>query len=394
MSNYDNGLTKAQNKASKKITKVLQKNGLALLWGQIRSGKTRSFLNSARGYKTLVVTKKNAVDGILSEAKELGVEVDVINYHSIQKKNPNDYTLIILDECHLYISPAQAKPSTIWKEVVKFTRKKFIIYASGTPTPEGYAGLYHMMALSTWTPLPFPRFTKFFEEYGIPSTTYTGQHKVPCYKLIQEKKLISKIEHLIVNLTRKKMGHVHEAEDVYHAISMNKQQIKILKHLKKHKVYIKDDVEILADTPVKELIKAHQVSGGIGVKGEVVDDNMFWFKKVSNKVAYILDNFDADTTIILSHYKHEQDYLRKVFPHTGSVTKMSTGVDLSHYKTMIIFSMAFSSANYEQVKGRLMNIKRNTPIKVHYLVSGIDEYIIKAVKNKENFTSRWYRKNV
>lgn len=385
---YKNPLKKAQRKASKKLQKKLRTYGIGLLWGQIRSGKTRSFLDASRGYRTLVVTKKDSIDGIQSEAKAIGVEVDVINYHSIDKKNKDDYQLLILDECHLYISQATPKFSSIWKKVKEFTKNKFIIYASGTPTPEGYGGLYSMLALSTWSPFPYKRFTLWFEDYGIPSTTYTGTRQVPCYKKTQEKKIIKAIKHLVVKLTRDNTGHKHEAKEVIHNIDMTKEQNKLSNKLKDDLVIPKYD--ILADTPIKLLIKLHQISGGIAVNGE---EELHYLKKVPPKVEYILKNFNTETTIILSHYVHEQKYLETLFPHTGSTTKMSTGVDLSHFKTMIVYSMAFSSATHEQVKGRLMNVNRKEPINVHYLLSGIDSYIYKAVSNKTNFTSRWYNKN-
>lgn len=718
-------LLKAQRKASKKIKKRLSKFGIALLWGQIRSGKTRAFLDASKEYKTLVITKKDSQGGILSEAKEIGVEVDVINYHSVQKKNPDDYDLVVLDECfkgsteiltprgwvrfdellegekvaqtdlkgnmnftrplrnikkkydgdmvtqtsqrgsgfsitatpnhrqpfstptmdkkrvftfnnlpktfklpcalgtpnkigtlsqnekqlicyqadgtnhsgkrglftfskkrklkefaaifpnasevkcsqgcsenvkprkrftavvknkskkladnfkldefskekayafikevvkwdgyiiseeswyyscvdienvnfvnavaviaglhtyqsvqkddrkatysnvhrlfmtfrhdynfqktektierfkgyvycvevptsfiivkqngrvfisgncHLYIASATPKFKPIWKEVVKFTRGKKTIFASGTPTPETYAGLYTMLALSTYTPFPYKRFTLFFADYGIPSVTYTADREVACYKKTHSEKIISKIKHLVVNITREETGHMYEAIDVYHHISMSKEQEKLLKSLNKKfmwrepktKANKNDRLLILADTPVKMLGKSHQIAGGVSVKCEpkasvnpdwdgkdedtqfMYAPRTFTFKKTPPKVKYIQDNFDPETTIILSYYRSEQALLAKLFPHTGSVVKLSTGVDLSHYKTMVVYSMGFSSANYEQVRGRLMNVKRKTQMTVHYLTSGIDEYVLEAVKAKENFTSRWYKKN-
>ena len=351
------------------------------------SGKTRAFLDASRGHKTLVVTKKNAMSGIISEANVLNLSLDVINYHSIQKLNPDDYELIVLDECHLYISQATPKTSTIWKNVVKFTRNRLLIYSSGTPTPETYAGLYHMLALSTYTPFKHKRFTLFFKEYGIPSKIYTGTFEVPCYKKTKEDLLLGKIKHLVVKMTRKETGHIHEAKDIDHVVSMNKQQKKLTKKLTDNNI-IEKPVLILADTGVKLLIKLHQIAGGIAVKGE--DKDILYLKKTAPKIKYIKENFNVDTTIILCYYKHEQETLAKIFPHTGSVVKMSTGVDLSHYRTMVVYSMAFSSANYEQVKGRLMNIKRKKKIAVHYLLTGIDNYVLKAVRAKENFTRRWY----
>ena len=404
-------LTKAQAKASVKIQKRLEKYGLALLWGQIRSGKTRAFLDASRQYKTLVVTKKDSQGGILSEAKELGLNIDVINYHSIQKMNPDDYELIILDESHLYISSATPKHPTIWLEVVKFTKGKRLIFASGTPTPEGYGGLYRMLALSTWSPFPYKRFTLWFKDYGIPSTTYTRDREIPSYKKTKAKLIKSKIKHLIVNLTRLDTGHVHEAKDVHHFVSLSKKQQKIQNSFDKKKLWLKGGMDILTDTPVKYLSKCHQLAGGVSIKGEpLAEDNPDWdgkdkkteflytpqtykFKKLPPKVKYIQENFDPETTMILSYYQDEQELLKSLFPHTGSVTKMSTGVDLSHFKTMVIYSMAFSSANFQQVKGRMLNIKRDTPVSVHYLLSGIDKYVIEAVEAKESFTSSWFKTN-
>jgi len=733
-------LNKAQRKASKQLTKRLQKYGIACLWGQIRSGKTRAFLDASRGYRTLVVTKKDAMSGILSEAKEIGVEVDVINYHSIQTKNPDDYTLTILDECftgdveiltekgwvrfdslqkdisvaqydintknidfqkpvryiknkhdgemitfksdklidltttpnhdfisngkkfkakdmssceklpvcgyssysgdnqltpfeklmiihqadgslqttysgirkndkvsgvknkgeytlsfsfkkdrkiddflklmkhfdfnevkatrgrrrflvyninssaskiisdhfditklslskcraiieymvkwdghvisdssyyyssiiednvdfyqtvaimcgyktnktlqvddrsdtfsdvyrlfiskhkteigtqcikkeyvdykgyvycvempkgtvivrrlgkvvitgncHLYISQSQPKTSTIWKNVKKFTDRKFIIYASGTPTAEGYGGLYHMMSLSSWSPFrEFKRFTHWFQYYGVPEKIYLGTIEVNSYKKTKIKKIKKAIKHLVVTLTRKDTGHKHEVKDIYLDVPPNREQLKLTRAISKDRVITKKGMTILADTGSKYLQKLHQIAGGVAVNAEpkpipnpdfkpvskkhfksftkdeviayekskfLLIPQTYFLKKEPPKVKYIKDNFDVDNTIILSFYKHEQEYLSKIFPHTGSVTKLSTGVDLSHYKTMVVYSMSFSASNYEQVRGRLMNVNRKTPMTCNYLITGIDDYVLEAVKNKNNFTASWY----
>jgi len=390
-----NHLNKAQQKASKKLQKRVRTYGIACLWGQIRSGKSRAFLDASKGYRTLVVTKKDAINGVLSEAKEIGVDVDVINYHSVHKVDyPDEYQLIIFDECHLYISQAQPKPSTIWKKCQTISKGKFIIYSSGTPTAEGYGGIYHMLKLSSWSPFKkYTRFTLWFKDYGVPEQIYIGSRSVESYKKTQAKKIKKAIKHLVVTLTRKDAGHKHESEDIYHKIPMTKKQTKITKELDKHKVWSKKGCEIFIDSGgAKLLTKKHQIAGGIGVMCD--EDVLYKFKKEPKKVEYIKKNFDVNTTIILSFYKHEQEYLSKIFPHTGSVTKLSSGVDLSHYKTMIVYSMSFSASNYEQVRGRLMNVNRKTPMFCHYLVSGIDEYVLEAVKNKENFTASWYNKKL
>ena len=60
---------------------------------------------------------------------------------------------------------------------------------------------------------------------------------------------------------------------------------------------------------------------------------------------------------------------------------------------MVLYSWSFSAATYEQVRVRQANINRSEPIEIIYLTSGLDAYVYKAVKNKQNFTSSWYKKN-
>ena len=374
-----------QLRASKEITEKLDKYGIALLWGQVRSGKTRPFLYASKNYnKTLIVTKKDAMSGVHSEADEVGVDVDIINYHSISKMKPV-YDLIVFDECHLYISPQQAKPPKIWNACKQFTKDVDIIFCSGTPTAEGWTKLYHMLSLSDDSPFSkYKRFTQWFADYGIPKTLYIGNNKVPCYKTGKKDKIINAVSHLVISLTTKDTGHTHEANDIICDIPMTHRQNRLVELLERDKYIPLPQGVLLGDTAVKRLIKRHQIAGGIGVNLE--DDGQYLFKR-SEKVEYIKERFNVDTTIILSHYIIEQEVLSKIFPHTGSVTKMSSGVDLSHFENMVIFSMAFSAANYIQVRARMMNINRKTEVNVYYLISGIDKYVYDAVSKKQNFTT-------
>ena len=243
-----------------------RRNGKILPTGN--SGKSRVFLNASRDYITLVITEKSAISGVKSEAKEIGVDVDVINYQSVHKFNPMAYNLIICDECHRFISQAKPKPAVVWKEVVKFTKGKKLILASATPTSEGFSGLYYQLGLSSYSPFKHPRFTKFFEEYGTNKKIFTGIRLVPDYKACNVEKVQKNMEHLVVSLTRKATGHTHESKDVIHEIPLSKKQQKIYNTLKDDKLWVKGDIEILADTGVKMLGKLHQVSGGIAIKGE------------------------------------------------------------------------------------------------------------------------------
>ena len=56
--------------------------------------------------------------------------------------------------------------------------------------------------------------------------------------------------------------------------------------------------------------------------------------------------------------------------------------------------MGFSAATYQQVIGRQLNfVTRKEEVIIHFLISGIDQYVYNAVSNKESFTARWYKEN-
>ena len=389
-----NHLLPEQERAAKEIKSVLDKYKVCLFFGQVRSGKSRSFLQACRGFNNvLVVTKKDAIGGVLSEMSEIGITgVEVINYHSVTKCARSRYDLVIFDESHLYISNSSPKTSKIWKDCKKICKGSLIIFCSGTPTAEGYGKLYHKLALSDHTPfIKYKKFADWFNDYGIKQQIRVNGNTINTYKKCKDSLIKEAVSHLIVTLTTKDTGHMFEAEDIIHNIPMSRRQQRMYYLLDRDQFIKLPQGLLLADTPVKLLSKKHQIAGGIGVK---LEDNCSYTFKNCRKCSYILKEFEVHRTIILANYITEQSFLASIFPHVGSVTKLSSGVDLSNFNTMVIYSMSFSAANYFQVRARMMNVNRKTPIKVHYLHSGIDKYVYEAVSSKQNFTSSWFRNNL
>ena len=377
-----------QQKAYKSIKKKVTRYGLALFVGETRSGKTRSLLNLCKDYKNpLFITKKNAISGIYSEALEMGGihPLTVINYHAVPK-HPGEYDLIVCDEAHLYISNATPKRSQLWKDVKALAPGADMVFASGTPTSETVAKLFNMLALSDHSPWSsYKRFTLWHEDYGRLYTMKLNGYNVKMYDRVKDEKILADVEHLTVTMTRKEAGHKHEATDTLVDIPMSKKQNKFYRKLQEDQLIEKED--IIADTPVKLMQKLHQIAGGF-VKRE--DGTLYSFKR-NPKLEWLKENIDPDNTFILANYIAEQQMLAEHFPHTGSLQKLSAGVDLSMYENMIIYSMNFSAATYEQVRSRQMNIKRDTPIEIKYLCSGLDRKVYAAVQAKKNFTARWFR---
>jgi len=204
---------------------------------------------------------------------------------------------------------------------------------------------------------------------------------------MKDKKIFKEVNKYVVSITRAEGGHVHEAVDKLHRVTLPKQQTEFIKKLKK-KLYVEKGSRLfLGDTPAKMSQKLRQVSGGF-IKDE--EEKVYSFKE-NPKVEYIKRNFNPKTTIILAYFKAEQEYIKSIFPHTGSTTRNSEGVDYSHFKDMVIYSHPFASSTYIQVRARQMNINRKDPITVHFLIAGdIDQHVYDVATGKEKFTRRWY----
>ena len=303
-----------QVKASKKIQKKLKKYDVCLLAGEPRSGKTLSFIDAADNLfkRTLIITTKKAMDDIIGAVKSYNPKnhFDVINYHSCQKLHIEDYDCVILDESHNYI-PGYPKRSSIWQNVFHFTKKCIpIIYSSGTPTPEGYAGLFNMFALSHKSPWKkYKRFTLWHEDYGKPYNIRINSINIVKYDRTKINKVKKCIDPLTVTITREEAGHKFEAHDKLHQIKLSKKQTKIVGLLDKNLFYEKKKYLIMGDTPAKLIQKKHQINGGT-VKCE--DERLMIFKK-NPKVDYIKNNFNTDTCIILAFFKAEQEILSILF---------------------------------------------------------------------------------
>ena len=317
----------------------------------------------------------------------------VMNFTQIKnlRKKPEtdlNYDVVVIDEAHKWIT-SFPKTSTTWGEIKPFTIGKPVIFSSGTLTPEGYAGLFNMLALSDNSPWSdYKRFTLWHEDYGKHYTLKIAGNNIKKYDRTLEEKVLADVEKYIVTITNEEGGHVHEAVDKPIKIELSKKQTKFYKKLNRDFSYPKYDIE--ADTPTKLLTKLHQIAGGF-VKTD--EEELYTFKK-NPKMEWLFKNVpDPSNTIILAHHQAEQKMLKEFFPNTGSTTKNAEGVDYSGYETLIIYSFGFSASVYEQVRRRQMNINRKTPIEVIFLLAGLDEYVYKALLNKKNFTSRWYAKD-
>ena len=340
----------------------------------------------------LVITKKKALEGWNETLNKYNTtkHYDTINYESLHKLTNTNYDLVIIDEAHANLS-AYHKLSKTWKNVYKLTRKKPIIYLSATPSAQTYSQLYHQLKLSDWSPFKkYRNFYDWFREYGIENVIWLGGRQVKQYNECKAK-AFEDVKHLFISYTRKELGFEHEPNDIIHYVELSQETKDMYNRLMKDNCLL--DIDYVADTPMKLMTGLHQLEGGT-LKSEEKYTNL----QNVEKCEYIRREFgDSSDIVIFYHYKSELKKLESHFNKSRilQATSFAEGVDLSMYKTLIVYSMDFSTARYTQRRARQCNMKRGEPIDVHFLLvkGGISEQVYKTVAvNKTNFVNSYFDK--
>lgn len=322
-----------------------------------------------------------------------GKNITIVNIESINKVyNLQDYDIIIPDEAHANLSKFP-KVGPRWLSVKKLCYKKPLIYCSATPSAQSYSQLYHQLKLSNWSPWKqYKNFYEWFAEYGIPSFSYgAGGRQIPKYnKTIPE--AYDDVKFGFLTYTRKELGFEHEPNDILHFVPLKHETKDRYNRLKKDQVLDEFGEIYVADTPMKLMAGLHQLEGG-SLK---ISDELSINLENNEKIDYILSEWgDTSDLVIFYHYKQEEHKLKEIFKKARvlQATSYAEGVDLSMYKTLVVYSMDFSTAKYSQRRARQCNMKRKEPINVHFLLvdKGISNQVYTTVAiNKKNFINSYF----
>ena len=423
-----------QTDISKQAYNILKKHMVVYLAMEERTGKTLTSILVAEQCSDaitniLVITKKQAIKGWEDTLKQFQhtKNYKVTNYHQAHKLKESDYHLVILDEAHCYLSayPKPSKTCEVVKGITdpiiirdKVTNKKLntrnlvklkpetkakvnvihanpkpIIYLSATPSSNSLSLLFHQFILSAWSPFGDCDFYEWFSRYGIPKMKYFGGRNTIDYSQIKPNTIEPLYQHLFISYTRQQLGFKHEPCDKTHFVTLHPALAELYNKLAKCGVASYNDIDIIADTPMSELTKLHQLEGGT-IKTEEGGITLPW----NDKIDYIKQTWgDTDQLVIFYHYQQEKSKLEAAFQNAKILQAVSfaEGVDLSMYETLVIYSMNFSTAQYTQRRARQANYAREKPIEVHYLLvkDGISEQVYNCVaKNKKNFVDKYFNR--
>lgn len=396
----------SQIQMAKECYAILKKNGMAYLAGEERTGKLMAAVTTAEMCNNvnnvLVLTTKKALDGWyeMQEKYETNLNITILNYHQVMKAK-GSYDLVILDECHNYLS-AFPKPGGIWVKVRKVVYGLPILYSSATPHAQGPQMLYHQFALCAWSPWrDYQNGYHWFKEYGVKHRIYVYDREVEQYDTFEDERILAEVDHLFVSKTRAELGFEHEPEDVLHYVNLMDSTRKLYNKIVKDKVAELKGYQILYDTPMKLKTALHQLEGGAAKATVIADEKKRSIPLVlenTEKIDYIMQVWgDSPDVVIMYQYIAEGIKLRTHFQNAVilQATSFAEGVDLSEYQHLIIYSQDFKTSKHSQRRARQANKKRKDPIKVHFLLveGAVSEQVYETVSiNKENFVDSVFKR--
>ena len=396
-----------QNTISDQATKILHEYKCVYLSMEVRTGKTITALETARKFgatRTLFISKLKALKSIENDSLHFpSLDVVAVNYESLHKVS-GTFDLIIADEAHtLGAFPKVSKRTT---ELKKIAAGKPIIFLSGTPSPESYSQLYHQFYVSSSSPFKdYKNFYKWANEFVIKKTRFVFNRQINDYSIAKKELIDTYTKHLFISYTQQEAGFDVSITEKVLTVQMP-EVMPLIKSLHTDKIINIAGREILADTAVKEMTKVQQLCGGsvIDAQGEAIILDY-------SKAEYIRDNFKGQKIAIFYKFKAEFDILTKILtnyttsPETfqkstekvylGQFVSSREGIRLDTADAILFYGIDFSYLSYEQSKNRIISKERTKEAVLYWIFAdgGIEEKILKAVRNKENYTSTYFNRD-
>ena len=293
---------------------ILMDSRMLYLAMEVRTGKTLTSLGIADvlscGHNVLFVTKKKAIPNIQADYDALkpGYKITIVNYESLHKVSQKGWHTIIIDEAHSL--GAFPKPSTRAKLVrqLMIVNNPYVIFLSGTPTPESYSQMYHQVYGVPGNPFSeYKNFYKFASVY-----VNITQKKINGFNINDytdgKITIMESMEPYTISYTQKQAGFESSIEEEILYVDMDEKTYSMCKQLKRDLVIEGAREVILADTGAKLMSKLHQMYSGT-VKFESGNSMII----DPSKAQFIKWKFEGHKLGIFYKFKEEFNALKKVF---------------------------------------------------------------------------------
>ena len=401
-----------QERIVNKATEVIRQHSFVYLAMEVRTGKTLTALSigiELKAQKVLFITKKKAISSIDRDYDMLRPTyfLHTINYESLHKVSYDlDWDLIIVDEAHSM--GKLAKPSKRARDVkMRIIKSKAnVILMSGTPTPESYSQMYHQVYGIPNNPFKeYTNFYKFAHKYinikikpinGMQIRDYS--HGLPT--------IMDAMKPYTIAYSQKEAGFKVKTTEKVLEVEMEKTTYELASELKKKLVIEGKREVILADTPVKLMMKLHQLYSGTikfeSGNSDILDYSKAKFirSKFKNTKVGIFYVFKAELKALKEVYGDELTTELSEFEETSKsialqIVSGREGISLKQADCLVYYNIAFSATSYWQSKDR-MTTKERLENDVYWIFSrgGIEKKIYKAVTDKKDYTLSHFRKDL
>ena len=395
-----------------RAVRILNEYRFVYLAMEVRTGKTLTSLGIAEEVhadKVLFVTKKKAIGSIEADLQLFmpSYTATVINYESLHTvDHSGGWDLIILDEAHgMGAFPTPSNRASDVAELIKLYKPK-VILLSGTPTPESYSQMYHQVYGIPNNPFrEFSNFYRFADKY-----VKVRQRKV--YGMMVNDYSSGKAEILeamspyTINYTQKEAGFITETTEEVLEVQLKDSTYAMIDRLKKDLVIEGKKELILADTPVKLMMKLHQMYSGT-IKFEsgesmILDTTKAEFirSRFGNKKIGIFYKFKEELNALKEVFKDDLTTELSVFEDTSKsialqIVSGREGISLRQAEYLVYYNIDFSATSYWQSKDR-MTTKDRPMNNVFWIFAkdGIEYDIYKAVSKKKDYTVAHFKKDL
>lgn len=392
-------------------SETLKQYGFLYLAMEVRTGKTLTSLGIAESLMSehvLFITKKKAMGSIENDYASLNptYKMTIINYESMHHVMDDEmWNLIILDEAHGL--GAYAKPSEraiMVKDLIEKC-KPMVILLSGTPTPESYSQMYHQVYGIPGNPFKkYKNFYKFAEDHVKITKKKINGFFVKDYDNGRES-ILEAMKPYMINYSQQEAGFTTKVTEEILEVELKQSTKSLIKRLQRDKVIEGKEDVILADTPVKLMMKVHQLCSGT-IKFESGNSMVL----DTSKAEFIKEYFAGCKIGIFYKFKEELSALKmvfgdelctelSVFEDTGKnialqIVSGREGISLKKADYLVYYNIDFSATSYWQSKDR-MTTKERAFNHVYWVFSkgGIEHDIYKAVTKKKDYTINHFKKD-
>jgi hypothetical protein len=386
----------------------------AYLSMEVRTGKTLtalSALDCAGGVASvLFVTKKKAIEGIKKDYNALApsYKCDFINYESLHKIVDICYDAIVFDEAHGM--GAFPKPSLRAIEARRLVHHcdPYVIFLSGTPSPESYSQMYHQMwILGYRSPFAEPTFYKWAHSYVKIWERMINGFRVHDYSNGIQEKIMAEVKPYMISYTQNEAGFTSKVNEHVLKVRMSDTTYRIADKLKRDLLFEGKDDLILADTPVKLMQKLHQIYSGTVIlesgKSIVLDKTKAEFikERFAGKRIAVFYKFQEELKCLLSVFQEDMTTDLGKF-HAGECNNFAIqivtgreGISLKEADFLVYYNIDFSATSYWQSRDRLTTMDRlENNVYWIFAEDGIEEKIYKVVQQKKPYTVSHFKKDL